>query len=836
MSFIDNYKYRTGRNFAFPEYVPQYPASFPFKIKSMRATIDLDPANKVISGTVEYDITALKPIKRISLNANEMKIERVNHSFDYDGSVLTIDLGQLSPSESISVKIEYSAKPRRGLYFVDPNPSKGDPVLTIWTQGESEDNRYWIPLPDNPNIKFPTQLTIRVPGNLVAISNGVLTGKREENGKSEWSWSFDKPHSPYLIALAAGEFEIIEEECNGVKLEYYVPKGRGTDSRLSFAHTCDMIKFYEEFTGVKYPYPIYKQVVVEEFIYGGMENTTVTILTDQTLHDKHAHCPYSEYPCKHEDFSSDSLVAHELAHQWFGDLVTTKDWANIWLNEAFATYMDALYSLHSKGRDDFLYVLLNNFRTYLGEYERRYARPIVTRLYGIPEEMFDRHTYEKGSVVLHALHELVGDSAFRKGIKRYLEAHGFGNADTEDLRKALETEYGEDLSWFFDQFVYSGGHPVIKAKWEWDAERSYVRLNIQQVQDSDSYPAYRLPLDVKVVGKDGSKTMHFLVTSREQSFAVPMNSKPLYVCIDPGFKLPRVIQSDKSLEEARAELGDGDVMCRIEAVEALTKNPSSPSMEALAKALLGDEFWGVRAEAARALGRIGTDEAKKALLEALEKEEAPRVRRAIVEALGEFKRDEGVLSKLLGILVNSRESYYVRYLAAISVGKLGIENARQALMDALGYGGHNFVITQGALLGLGELGLADSVEIISSYARGDKPTPVRVAAIQSLAKFPGNRRVIDELIALSKDDNFRVRSAVVAAAGELRDDRLLPVLDRLASQDPDGRVRRAARETAARVRQFMEKGEEYRKLRDEVEELRRREVELEERVERVERK
>ncbi len=267
----------------------------------------------------------------------------------------------------------------------------------------------------------------------------------------------------------------------------------------------------------------------------------------------------------------------------------------------------------------------------------------MTRLYGIPEEMFDRHTYEKGSVVLHALHELVGgDSAFRKGIKRYLEAHGFGNADTEDLRKALETEYGEDLSWFFDQFVYSGGHPVIKAKWEWDAERSYVRLNIQQVQDSDSYPAYRLPLDVKVVGKDGSKTMHFLVTSREQSFAVPMNSKPLYVCIDPGFKLPRVIQSDKSLEEARAELGDGDVMCRIEAVEALTKNPSSPSMEALAKALLGDEFWGgVRAEAARALGRIGTDEAKKALLEALEKEEAPRVRRAIVEALGEFKRDEG---------------------------------------------------------------------------------------------------------------------------------------------------------------------------------------------------
>jgi len=836
MSFIDSYKYRTGRNFAFPEYTPQYPVSYPFSIKSMKAWIDLDPVNKSLRGIVEYSIIAMRSIKRVALNAKEMEILSVNHPFDYDGSTLFVELGQLSINDSATIRIEYSTKPRRGLYFVDPDPKRGNPVLTIWTQGESEDNRYWLPLPDNPNIKFPTQITIRVPPNLIAVSNGVLVDRKSVDNKIEWVWAFDKPHSPYLIALAAGEFESISDECDGVKLEYYVPKGRANDSRLSFAHTCDMIRFFNEFTGVKYPYAIYKQVVVEEFIYGGMENTTVTILTDQTLHDEHAHCPYSKYPCKYEDFSSDSLVAHELAHQWFGDLVTTKDWANIWLNEAFATYMDALYTLHSKGRDDFLYVLLNNFKTYLGEYEKRYARPIVTRLYGIPEEMFDRHTYEKGSTVLHALHELVGDDAFRRGIKRYLESHKFGNADTEDLRKAIETETGEDLSWFFDQFVYSGGHPVIKAKWEWDPDNKLVKISIQQAQDVDSYPVYRLPLDVKLVNRNGKQVMQVLMTAKEQSIAVPLDAKPLYICIDPGFKLPRIVQSDKSIEEAKAELGDEDIICRIEAVEALSKNPSPQSVAALKSTLMEDTFWGVRAEAARALGRIGTNEAKNALLEALKREESPRAKRVIAESLGEFKRDGEVLSALQNLLNDEKESYYVRYMSAISMGKLGIDDSRKSLLDALSYGGHNYVITQGALLGLGELGSTDSLDVIIRHSLGDKPTPVRVAAIQAMAKFPGSKKVINELTILSRDDNFRIRSAVVAAAGELRDDRLLPILDKLSSQDPDGRVRRLARETAYRIRQFLEKGEEYKKLRDEIDEVKRREIELEERMERIERK
>jgi Aminopeptidase N len=832
-----NGKYLIGRDFAFPEYRPRFPVSYPYLVRRMIAQVEVLFNDSRLRGRVIYEVIPKRQLSHLELNAEEMSIVSTSHRRDYDGSVLRLYFDPpLQPSQNTVIEVNYETRPRKGAYFVKPSRGSGNTALMVWTQGESEDNRYWLPLPDNPNIKFPTELEVTVPKGMIAVSNGVLVDVKDLGDKSTWRWVFDYPHSPYLIAFAAGEFEKLETECDGVKLEYYWPKGRYGDPQVTFAATCDAIRFFSEYTGVRYPYPVYKQVAVHEFIYGGMENTTVTILTDTTMHTRREECPYDEWPCRgREDFSSDGLVAHELAHQWFGDLVTTRDWGNIWLNEAFATYFDALYTLHSRGFDEFAYRLYQNLRAYLDEY-RRYSRPIVTNLYSIPEEMFDRHTYEKGSLVLHTLRSIIGEENFRKGIETYLTRHRFSNADTEDLRRAMEETSGEDLTWFFRQFVYSAGHPVLKVSWSWLPEESAVKLSINQTQGEDSYPIYRLPLEVKVVYDGGGEVKSLNIDEKEHVFFINSPSKPRYICIDPKFKVFKVVQFDKPVEEAINELSDEDVMCRIEAINALAKNASPRAVEALARVVERDQFWGVAVEAANALGKIGGSLAKGELIRLLKLVTHPRVRRSIVDALGNFRGDSEVAKVLLSIAKDDKESDYVRYAALVSLGKLRIRDLEGELMKALEYSGFNFILTQGAVRGLGELGTDDAFKVVLNYTEPDKPTLVRAAAVMALSGFIDRKEALNRLIELARDEQFRVRYAVVAVADEVKHPALLPMLDDLASRDPDGRVRRLAREVAKRIRDQLERGVEYQRLREELEQVREEHRRLMEEVGRLERR
>jgi len=846
MSF-DKAGYLVGRGFTYPDYEPQYQRYYGYVVKHLSAAIRLNLATKSIQGEARYAITLTDRIDHVDFDAAEMQINSVmvNGSeahFNYDGRVLRIYITGNAGSE-FTVTVSYSAKPRNGVHFILPDEYYKDRRPMVWTQGESEDNHYWLPIPDYPSVKLTSELTLIVPKPLTAVSNGYLVESRDLGDETLWHWRLDKPHSAYLIAFAAAEFEVLEENCGGVEVKHYVPKGYGELAKYSFHRICDMLNFYSEYTGVKYPWPNYKHAVVSEF-GGGMENTTVTILTDTTIHDEHAHCPGSKFPCPgREDFSSDGLVAHELAHQWFGDLVTTRDWGNIWLNEAFATYMEALYTRHSKGDDEFIYELHQNLRAYLNEY-RRYSRPIVTRLYKYPEEVFDRHTYEKGSLVLHTLKGIIGEENFRRGINIFLTRHAFSNADTEDLRKAMEEASGRPLDWFFNQFVYSAGHPMIK--YSWSHESGYLRLSVSQTQGEDSYPIYRLPLEFEVGYQDGSRQLVRVdVNSRESVVYIPSKERPAYVCIDPEFKIAiKVVSSDKGVEEAKAELGSVNLACRLEAIDALSRNSSLRSIEALTSALLSDKFWGVRAEAARALGRLGVNDAAKSLLEALKVEEHPRVRRAIVEALGNFKGSEEAAKVLSSILTDVKESYYVRSTAAESLGKVGIRDYFNELVKALNYPSHNNVITQGALRGLAELGGDEAVDIILKYTQLGYPTLVRAAAAQSLGRFTSNRRVYERLIELLKDPYIRVASAALSAVEYSMDPRFLDVLDSIVSGNApgfiaaelSGRFRRYARDVATRIREHLSRGVEYQRLREELEQIREEQRRLMDRVGRIESK
>jgi aminopeptidase N len=821
-------EYLTGRGFLYPDYSPRFQRAYSYSPRSLSLRISIDTSSRTMSGTALYD---LESRGEIELDAREMRIEGVSvdgaaAGFHYDGRVLRIP----ADPGSHSVSISYSVAPRKGVYFVE----RGG--VYVWSHGEPEDNRYWIPLPDAPYVKFPTEVAIDVPAGMTAVSNGVLKGVREAGGRAEWTWAMERPHSPYLIAFAAGDFVVMREDCGGIALEYYVPKYASGDARLSFHRTCDILRFYEEYTGVKYPWPNYKQVAVPEFIYGGMENTTATILMDYTLHDEHAHCPGSKFPCPGaEDYTSDPLVAHELAHQWFGDLVTAEDWPHIWLNESFATFMEAIYERHSLGEDEFRYTLHRCLRTYLSEYRDRYARPIVFRVYGDPEELFDSHSYEKGCLVLWHLANVVGEDNFRSALGSYLRARGLGSASTEDLQDFLEEASGRRLDWFFYQFLYSSGHPVVRYSWEYDPSSGLLRLKVEQAQGEDSYPVYALEMDALIATDDGERRVRLRLDERSTTFQIRIDAKPRYVCLDPDLTVFMERRPQKGLEDAINELSSRYLACRLEAVAALEEDGSARAVEALARALSSDAFWGVRAEAARALGKVGGGPALSALLSALASERHPRVRQAIAEALGSFRSEPRAAEALKSLLADARESYYTRARAASSLGRAGGEQYVPALVEALGYGGHNWSITAGAIEGLSKAGGEQALSVILKYTEGGNDTLVRAAAARALGAFPDSARAIDRVRDLLRDPSFRVRRAAVEAAGRMLSGRLLDALDEASRRDVDGRIRRLSRDTARKIREAMEKGADYSRLREDLDRLREDQRRLEDRLDRLER-
>lgn len=811
---------KLGRNFIFPDYKPRYPRRPTFRITHYRLELSLDINDRRIDGTAAITLQSFS--NNVELDAVEMEIVKVEGGeHDYDGKTLAI---KLPPNQTHTVKIDYRAWPRTGVYFILPEQGSDRPPF-VWSHGEPEYNRYWMPVYDYPNMKFTTELIATVPEPLEVVSNGELVGVRRRDGRITWHWSLEVPHTAYLMSFVAGVFDKHEEQHDGVQLGYYVPKGMGSYIKNSFSKTADIIKFFSEYLSYPYPYKSYKQVCVPEFVVGGMENTTATTLTDLTLHDDHAHI----------DFSSDPLVAHELAHQWFGDLVTCSDWSHIWLNESFATYLENLYVRHDKGEDEFLYELYNDLKSYLDEYQRRYSRPVVLRLYKYPDELFDRHSYPKGGLVLHTISNFVGEGRFRKGLTAFLRRHEFSTADTEDFRKALERESGTPLEHLFEQLVYSSGHPVVNVSYRWDSENNQLRLNVKQNQGDDTPETYDLELEFSITAGEETVVRKIPLTARESTVFIPLKTKQTHVCVDPKLKVLRALQVERPVEEVlRAVKECRSVVCRLEMIEFLTKQGGRRVVEALEWVVENDGFWGVSYHAAKALGQIKSEESKMALLNCLKKVKHPKVRRGIVEGLGSFEGDKEAAEALKAVVEDLGESYYVRQSACISLGRIRRADGFETLMKALGYRSHAESVACGAVAGLAEMGTDEAFKHVLERTKPSNPTPVRLAAVAGLAKFPEKQQVYDTLDKLSTDPNERIRGAVVAAARELMDRRLLKTLDRMADQDLNGRISRNAREVAARIREHLEKGVEYKALREEIEKVRDENRRISERLYRME--
>lgn len=605
-------------------------------ISVVNLAIDVTPdfTNRTIAAKTTI---TFKPIAtalpELSLDAVDLRVASLKSSeamLDYQvtGEKIIVTFAEPIPADKEAwVAVEYRAEPANGLYFRTPEMGYKPGDTHLFSQGEQIEARHWYPCPDAPNQKFTSEITCRVPEGMTVVSNGrkVSETKDAATGLVAVSWRQEKPHANYLISLVAGYFKKIEDRYRDIPLAFYTPPSDINEAKNSFRDTKDMMAFFEEEIGVPYPWPKYDQVVVNDFVAGGMENTSATTLTDGTL-----------FTDATENIrSSESLVSHELAHQWFGDYVTCKDWSHTWLNEGFATYYSQLYGGHKHGRDALLYSLYGTARNILGRTNA--PRPIVERRYDNPGELFSYLAYQKGGWVLHMLRSQLGADLYRRCIKTYLERHPLGSVVTEDLNRVIEELSGRSFDQFFDQWVYHAGQPELEIAYAWDARAKLAKISVKQTQRlGDDVLLFNFPLTLRFKTKSGTVDRAIPVKQKAEDFYFALDEAPVSVRVDPEYTLLARVKFDPPTAMLDAQLEDSaDVIGRLLSVEALSKKRDKESVTKLERTLNTDPFYGVRVEAAKALRTIHNDDALDALLASTNQPDA-RARRQVIAEIGGF--------------------------------------------------------------------------------------------------------------------------------------------------------------------------------------------------------
>ncbi|NNN04528.1 MAG: M1 family metallopeptidase [Elusimicrobia bacterium] len=770
---------------------PNYAPDRPFDALHVKLDLDVDLRRKTLSGVCETTVRARRAgVRRLDFDAVELKVSRVEVDgatarFRQKDGVLSVTLPRaLSESGEARVTFRYRVvNPAAGLHFVK-SPEQ------LWSQSQPQDARRWFPCHDAPHAKVTSEVRARVPAGFRAVSNGVLVENAVGRTHNVWHWKMDRPHSIYLITLVVGKFSEIVEDWDGIPVVYYCEKGREADARRGFGKTAKALQFFSEKTGVRYPYPRYAQVAVAEYP-GGMEHTTCTTQTDACLIDKRAAL----------DHDLDLLVAHELAHQWFGDLVTCAEWPHAWLNEGFATYFEVLFQEHDKGRDEADYELLVNARLYLDEDARRYRRSIVCRTYVDPWTIFDRHLYEKGAWVLHMLKRELGDELWWKAVGHYLRKHRDRSVQTQDLVVAIEEATGRNMQAFFDQWVYRAGHPALRARWSYDASSKKASLWLMQTQTvNDAHPAFRFPLKLRAVGRGWTKELTAEATDKEHRFTWTLPGEPLDVEVDPDFVLLKSLTLAKPASMWERQLARGSTaVLRALAAGPVARWGGEAAVAALSQAAAREKFWGAGVEMVRALGSLPGVAADRALDGLLRSVRHPKVLRAVVAEIA--RRARPGADARLAPLAARHPALGVQAEALRGLAALGGTRGAAAAARGLKTPSYRDALASSAVSGLAASRDPKALPRLKAAALAPSPYGARAAAWRALADYAvRDAALVPWMCARVEDADERLTLSAVAALGATEDERTLPTLERLAKKSGNPRVRVYAEEAAARVK------------------------------------
>ncbi|TAK41551.1 MAG: alanyl aminopeptidase, partial [Saprospiraceae bacterium] len=604
---------KAGGNDALSNTLPTYNASYKRENDLLHTKLDLhfDWQKEQVLGKATLTLKPyFYPTDKVTLDAKGFDFHQVTFEgydeplkYDYDGQQVTIHLGKtFKKDQQYTLFIDYTATPAegggsaaitsdKGLFFINPRGEDAGKPQQIWTQGETENNSRWFPTIDKPNERCTDEIYLTVEDRFKTLSNGLLISSKENgDGTHTDYWKMDIPHAPYLFMIAIGEYAVVHDEWDGKAVDYYVEPAFEKYAREIFPHTPELLQFYSDVLGVKYPWQKFSQVVVRDYVSGAMENTTAVIFgefmqaTGRELID---------------NLGNENVVAHEMFHQWFGDYVTCESWANLTLNEGFANYSEYLWLEHKYGRDEADLHRMQELQGYLQSAKQQGIHPLTHFGYKDKEDMFDAHSYNKGGLVLHMLRNYLGDEAFFAGLKKYLNDNALSDVEGHELRLAFEDVTGEDLNWFFNQWFYSQGQPELTVDYDYDSDSKEVLVTVAQTQNpKEMPPIFVLPTTVDIY-TNGEVSRHDIrIDERTQTFRIPSEVDPELIVFDGDGALLATIDDQKNTDEyiAQYELAP-NFLYRRQALQELA-NSDDPKVKPIFRKALDDNFWYFRMFAA----------------------------------------------------------------------------------------------------------------------------------------------------------------------------------------------------------------------------------------------
>jgi len=755
-----------------------------YDVLHYKLELRFEEEKKKVIGTTTIAFLPLKSkLDSVVLDAVELDVKSVSLAgakplrFANDRKQLTVYLDRsYSFDDTLHIAVDYSAVPKEGIYFLAPDSTNPKRHAQIWSQGEDMDNRNWFPCWDFPNDKATSEVIATVKDSWTLLSNGKLVDVQQDtkNKTKTFHWYQSKPHVAYLIMIAAGEYTVITEKHKNIPIEYYAYNDRAEDSRRSLSATPDMMKFFEEATGYAYPWDKYSQIFIDDFMWGGMENTSAVTLNTSYMIDRRGML----------DFTGDDVVAHELAHQWFGDLVTCRDWTELWLNEGFASYFEGLYKKQAKGFDEFQLELMGQAASIIGVERAQGRRPIVST------GSYTTNLYSKGAWVLFMLHNILGEKEFQRAIKHYLQSNAFTSVSTHDFQKAIEEATGRNMDWFFSQWVYKAGHPQLNVTSSWSESEKQLSLTIQQTQTSDSLTGvFVLPLDIECTTSSGKTVKQVWLTKQEEKVTIPLSEKPLMIIVDKGMKVLKSLKMEKSKDELEFQLLHAeDILDRMAAAKLLKEYSEEVTVfYALKQAALNDPFWAVRREATIYLGTMKHPDVKSTMFEIYEDKKSA-VRNAAVVALEQFEMKD-VVDFLKNALAKD-SSYVVQSSCLQAFIKVDSMNAFALARQYVDQDSHRDILRRSALQVFRAVRSAEAIPFALKYAQLGNPPDIRAMALGILREVGEKDSVSRSLvIQLTNDSNTTIRKGAARTLGMWGGDDSKTALEQRKSVENDQEVK-----------------------------------------------
>lgn len=756
-----------------------------YDVKHIDVKVKIDLNRKEVEGNAK---TTISPINNgiIEFETDAVAF-RINHirdykgndlKYDYDGQKIKIFTEEIKPGDSLIYEVDYVCNPQRGMHFIYPDEFNPSLPYQVWTQGEAEYNKHWMPLYDYPNDKTTFEISIITDKKYQTLSNGYLNFSSDIEGTNlkEDHWVMDKPNSTYLIMIAVGEFNVKEENYLGIPVQSYAGINiNPEDVEYTFRNTSEMLNVFSEFFGYAYPWNKYSQIVVEEFIHGGMENTTATVLSKRLIVDEDIE----------KNYSPESTISHEIGHQWWGDLITCRNWKEFWINESFATYSTSVWKEKKYGNDEYDYDILRNSDDAIRA-DSVIGRYPILGTYG----NLTQNVYDKGSVILNTFRYILGDN-FRPALKTFLNENEFDVVETKDFTDALNITTGMNFEQYVEQWISKAGYPVFNVKYSFDKNKKEVRLEVKQVQETDSLtPVFKFPMDIRLKNSAENIIKKIQINTADEIFIIQMNVKPDFVVFDYGNNILDKTYFDKPFSDWKNQIEQSeDAIDRITGLRGLEKflnnkisgelrvkfsdNESDEAYRIIENVLNIDTFWGVRVEASKILGKSkDPDRAFEILNNSYNIQTNYRIKREIVNSIGALKNN--ISKEFIKNLLKTESDNYI-IAQCISASKyfpkseiydvvfpfINIESHRNIIRDNViealdsADNGHEDVRIKTAIM---NIAFGTDVESI-----------LRAKAINSLKKYAGDEDIKEKARRVSEINSFFVKRAAVnllAASGD----------------------------------------------------------------------